>query len=405
MIPTFKICRYGAQTRSTDYDKILNETILRDMCFRLTQQRKFKVEWEENRNKGRLVVLETDSEVFYITLSPYGTVRSRNSYFQSVPTAFGFFLSSTSIVSQKKHIFAFYFLPCEGKNQTKYMRFFYRLLCTIGTRFINPDYGIPGLVLAPFYTAKEIINRRNEISNGNSQNNSTYITNEGKYYHIYGKTFGANQKETTMLCMAINKVADKPVKLFQIIDNESTALSSNDIEAIITFSKLYMTQPFIILDDTYVFAEDEKNGEAINHELAKEENLRDPKFIYNLLVKSHGCKRCALCDCEVDSIIQGAHIYPVSSIKKRSDLSYEQKLSLATDKDNGIWLCENHHKLFDRGLLRFVYRHVNYSQSLSDKDIAYLKSITTKTELDASICTPRMDEFLALRDIVYKDMY
>lgn len=208
-----------------------------------------------------------------------------------------------------------------------------------------------------------------------------------------------------MLCMAINKVADKPVKLFQIIDNDSTALSSNDIETIITFSKLYKTQPFTILDDTYVFSDNNEDEESANVELPKEENLRDPKFIYNLLVKSNGHKCCALCDCEIDSIIQGAHIYPVSAIKKRNDLTYEQKLSLATDKDNGIWLCENHHKLFDKGLLHFVYRHVNYSQALSDRAIAYLHEITTKPQLDTSICTPRMDEFLAMRDTVYRDMY
>lgn len=405
MKPTFKICRYGAQTRSINYDEMLNDSILRNICFRLTQQRDFKVEWKEERNTGRLVILETDRDIFYITLSPYGVVRSRNSYFQSVPTAFGLYLNSTTSTSPKKRTFAFYFLPCEGDNQTKYMKFFYRLLCTIGTRFVNPDYGIPGLVLAPFCTAKEIITRRNDISSGNSQNNSTYITNEGKCYHIYGKTFGANQKETTMLCMAINKVADKPVKLFQIIDNESTALSANDMKAIITFSELYKTQPFTILDDTYIFTENEDDEESTNIETPKEENLRDPKFIYNLLVKSNGHKCCALCDCEIDSIIQGAHIYPVSAIKKRNDLTYEQKLSLATDKDNGIWLCENHHKLFDRGLLHFVFRHVNFSQALSDKAIAYLNEITTKSQLDTKICTPRMDEFLAMRDTVYRDIY
>ena len=49
------------------------------------------------------------------------------------------------------------------------------------------------------------------------------------------------------------------------------------------FSKLYMTQPFIILDDTYVFAEDEKNGEAINHELAKEDNLSDYDEVHGMI--------------------------------------------------------------------------------------------------------------------------
>ena len=55
-------------------------------------------------------------------------------------------------------------------------------------------------------------------------------------------------------------------------------------------------------------------------------------------------------ECKIDRIIQAAHIYPVASIRKRDDLEFEEKFKLAVDADNGMWLCENHHKLFDSGI-------------------------------------------------------
>lgn len=44
-------------------------------------------------------------------------------------------------------------------------------------------------------------------------------------------------------------------------------------------------------------------------------SLRSPLYIYNLL-RRLGDKHCALCGCEIPEIIQGAHVWPVSKIKK-----------------------------------------------------------------------------------------
>ena len=402
MKPTFFIKRKGAQDeRSIPYDKILTEDILSDICFRLTRQREYNVKWLEERNVGRLIMFETDRDKYYITLSPYGVVGSRNSYFQSVPTAYALYLND-QIESPKRRTFCFYFLPCEGNNKTRYMRFFYRVLSTIGVKFINPDKGLAGVIYSPFQTVREIISVRNTNREHNQANQSTYITDEGKKYHIYGKTFGANQKETAMLCMAICRVSNKPIILFQIIDNESRQLSQNDIKAIEKYSRIWETHPITILDDSCEFIE---QNEETTIPVQQEGSLRDPRFIYNLLEKSNGRKKCALCSCEIESIIQGAHIYPVAEIKKRKDLSYHQQLLLATDKDNGLWLCENHHKLFDRALIHFVDGEVIYNGTLDDKDIAFIDKITEENKLKNDIYNSHMQEFFSLRDVVYADMY
>lgn len=111
MKPTFTIQRQGAQNeRSIPFDTILTPEILEDICFRLTRRREYNLIWLEERNSGRLVLLETDKDRYYITLSPYGRVVSRNSYFQSVPTAFSKYMDDSSVSPKSRH-FCFYFCP------------------------------------------------------------------------------------------------------------------------------------------------------------------------------------------------------------------------------------------------------------------------------------------------------
>ena len=78
---------------------------------------------------------------------------------------------------------------------------------------------------------------------------------------------------------------------------------------------------------------------------------------------------------------------------------------MATDKDNGLWLCENHHKLFDRALIHFIDGEVTYNGALDDSSIEFIDKITTIPKLSDSIYNQHMQEFFALRDVVYADLY
>ena len=388
MNPTFKINRLGAQDRSPSYDIFLTKEILDDICFRLFQTKDYEVEWIEQRNKGRLITLETNKTIEYINLSQTGTVRGRNYQVQSIPTALSIYLSEEK--SQKKKCnFWFYFLPFDGNNETNYMLFFYRVMKTVGIKFINPDYGLEHTHLVEYATVKDMINARNNLRDANSGNHSTYITDEGDYYHIYGKTFGANQKETTLLCFAISAITDKPVKLFQIIDNDSTEISEQDKQAIIDYSRRNGNKTIEVLDDSYQFDNDASD--------TVKDNLRSPQFIYNLLHKFGGEKKCALCDCKIDRIIQAAHIYPVASIRRRNDLQFEDKFRLAVDADNGIWLCENHHKLFDSNLIWFEEGQLCISHKLNDEDLLFVKHVTTIEQIEPQYINERMLAFFDSR--------
>ena len=381
MKPVFKIKRLGAQDASPCYDSFLKKNILDDISKRLLNTLEYDVVWLEERNKGRLITLETNSEVYYINLSQTGQVNGRNYQVQSIPTALSIYLKDLSI-QKKKSSFWFYFLPFTGNNETNYMLFFYRVMKTIGIKFINPDFGLEHTILKEYITVKDIILARNSLREAHSGNQSTFITDEGEFYHIYGKTFGANQKETTLLCFAISAITDKPVKLFQILDNDAKAISKQDKIAIESYSIKYGKNVIDVLDDSYQF--DGDTGDNIK------DNLRSPKFIFNLLQKFDGEKKCVLCDCKIESIIQAAHIYPVADIRKRHDLDFSTKFKLAIDGDNGIWLCENHHKLFDSGLIWFEEGKLCVSHKLDVDDIIFVKQVTTIDKIAPKYINERM---------------
>lgn len=388
MKPTFKINRLGFQEKSPTYDTFLTKEILEDICFRICETKDFNVVWIESRNIGRLITLETNDTINYINLSQTGRIEGRNYQVQSVPTALSIFLKE-ELNHKKSSSFWFYFLPFEGDNETKYMLFFYRVMMTVGIKFLNPDFGLHHTKLIPYSSVHEMIYSRNRLRNTNSANQSTFITDEGDYYHIYGKTFGANQKETTLLCFAMSAITDKPIKLFQIIDNESTAISERDKEAIIKYSRVHGNKFVEILDDSYQFDND------ISDKV--KDDLRSPKFIYNLLNKFGGEKKCVLCECKIDRIIQAAHIYPVADIRRRTDLDFDNKFRLAIDADNGIWLCENHHKLFDSGLIWFEEGHICFSDKLNEEDLTFVKKVTTIDQIEPQYINERMLAFFDSR--------
>lgn len=387
MKPVFRIQRIGAQNRVPDVDTYLTKEILDDIAKRVIGSTDYDVDWIEERIQGRLIRLETDETIEYINLSQHGLLTARNNQLQSVPTALAIYLKEQKY-AKKKCNFYFYFMPQQGNNKTDYLEFFYRVMETAGIKFLNREFGLPTFVPVAFNSVKDIINSRNDLRGRNTGNQSTYVTDEGDCYHIYGKTFGANQKETALLCIAISAITDKPVQLFQILDNDSVKLSDNDVDAIHTFADSHSKYPFDINDDTLQF--DGDSSDKVKDE------LRSPKFIYNLLQK-YGEKRCALCGCRIESIVQGAHIYPLADIRRNNDLDKDKKFEMAIDKDNGIWLCENHHKLFDRGLIKFEEGKLVISGRIDEEDIEFIKQITVIDEIDPCYINDRMLTFFDMR--------
>ncbi len=140
----------------------------------------------------------------------------------------------------------------------------------------------------------------------------------------------------------------------------------------------------------------------IDDELEKQEfennnSLRSPRFHAHLLDKS-GEKRCVLCNCGISEIIQGAHIWPVADIKRVTTLSDQEKLAYATDGENGLWMCQNHHKLFDSNILFLSPSgKVSYRVDLSKEDEEYIDSITTVSNLSPKLVTSKYAKYIKKR--------
>jgi hypothetical protein len=116
------------------------------------------------------------------------------------------------------------------------------------------------------------------------------------------------------------------------------------------------------------------------------------------LLEKFETKRCAFCACAIPQIVQGAHIWPVAAIKQ-SGLPFSEQLNHALSGHNGLWLCENHHKLLDSATL---YLHSSgrlfYRRSLGEADTRFLQQTTPTVALPDAVLDPRFLEYLTRRN-------
>lgn len=331
-------------------------------------------------NKGRLLLLHNEGVVNYISISEMEN-DGRNSSVQSVPTAYNFYFKNDK--SPKK--LYYYFLHSMNKELTDYHFFIYRLMSTIEFEFINAKQEIKDKI-KPFSSIDEIMIARNILSRKNRGNNSTYINKTAKHtYEIYGKTYGANKYETTLMCYAISYLMDDSdeVILYEMVDNGLSELPKSCLDVIKTFDCIKDIPLNLTLEKRLI--------------TGANTNLRSPRYISALFNKL-GPKKCLLCECEVSELIEGAHIWEIQQIKNESSLSDDEKFKYATDGENGIWLCENHHKLFDEGIIKIEPSgDIVIKNELNTNDLNYINSITTNSSIPQEVMTVKFIGYLAKR--------
>lgn len=362
------------------YKDILSKKILKDICKRITGSTDYSVQFDDDVNEGRLATLEFKGSIYYISFSESDSIQGRNYFFQSFPTALVKYHQETN---PNKNIF-FYFLASDGKIETSYFTFMYRLMKTAGTNFLNEDEHLTNPIV-PFNSVADIIVQRDLNRGKNRGNLSTYVTtDEDNILQIFGKTYGANKYETTLLCLAAHEITDNPIELYEIQEGNLRKLPKEARDVIINLGITVITSDLIIERDKEAFKEND--------------SLRSPTYILNLL-KKLGDKKCSMCDCEVPQIIHGAHIYPVATIKKVTNINQDGKLKLAIDGDNGIWLCNNHHKLFDLNILYVASNgRLKQKRKIELKHEQYIKGITIARQLHTDILTPTFIDYLDKRN-------
>ena len=366
------------QKRSDLYQDILTSDILTDVCKRITGENDYTCTFDDvGYNKGRLAILFHKGTVSYISFSETESA-GRNASIQSVPSALISFYEESN---PNKQIY-FYFLPSSGNHQTNYFYFMYRLMVTAGINFLNHKDFLQQ-PLHSFNTVEDIIAARNINRERNQSNNSSYVTKGNNHViQIFGKTYGANKYETTLFCIAFSQISTNKIELYQICEKDLKAIPHRCAEVINALGNVKIIQTDLTMERNY---------------FEKEESFRSPRYIYNLLTRL-GKKKCALCGCEIPELIQGAHIWPVASIKHEAGISLEQKIAYAIDGNNGLWLCENHHKMLDEDIISIDMKgNVKCSTDITSTNADFIDWSTPIKKLTKHIMTDMFKIYLGKR--------
>ena len=317
---------------NTNLTKDLSDQILQDVCAHIFGNIDYEVEYESRRT-GRYIKIVNDvtNEIHFVCFSNPNN-NSRNAGLMQ--------FVSPSYVEYEKHgsstkYLDIYLLDQSGNDRTNYIKMFYRCFATIGVRLLNLE-GVSGIV--PFNSYEDLKSYRNQTSGRNTRNRSTYFTDDGNQISIYGKTFGANAMESFILSLTIKKIADKPVVFYPVVDNESKKLS-RDQQRILIKSGVSYGDIITLMPNGYARA-------------TRDTSRNQSVFKYNLLQK-YGDQQCYLCSCDVEHMVIASHIERVTDIDKSIIYTPDQKAERSTDSDNGLWLCANHDKMFEYGIIYF----------------------------------------------------
>lgn len=390
---TFVIKKNLQKSLSTGvyFSDVITKPVLDEVCAKITGQSDYDVHFVDNNyqddflpntyNKGRLAILHYNGCANYISFSEL-EVNGRNSSVQSVPTAFNMYYTNPY---KDKQLF-YYFLNVQvGNAETDYLIMMYRLMKTIGFKFLNASPMLQQRI--PAFTSIDDIMFNRRISSGRNQsNNATYITKDGAHtFEIYGKVYGASKYETSMMCYALSMLrqSNQSITLFEVLEQDLRELPEISRNVIRQMGAISIIPTDMTLEKQ-LFEEND--------------SLRSPRYIYNLL--DHiGPKHCVLCDCGIPELIQGAHVWPVASIKKDNRMSFDDKLECAIDGHNGLWLCENHHKLFDENIIMIGDNgRISFRNNLLDEHKSFINRITTVGNIPDHLMTERFVKYLWKRN-------
>lgn len=345
----------------------LSDKMIEDICYLSLQDNKFSKNMESRgKNTGQYIKLKQNGILKYVCLSRDNCSESRNSFIlQNFPTAYQHFLEDET---GDNKVFEYYIRDFSTPHPPTAI-FSYKLLLTGGINILNLNRVIPSNKVdfldhrTPFRDFKQMRKYRLESSSKNSGNIPTTFEENEDEFAVYGKTYGANGRETTAICLALKNLVNKKIKVYNV--NETSKLHQASVDP----ANKYILE--------YLGIEIDKD--AMDLVANKDEKAKRDTRLYhiNLLKKFHD-KKCYLCGCDIENLIIGSHIHRVTDILK-SNLSEEEKQRRIIDGDNGFWLCANHDKLFEHGLIYFDRDKMIISDRLNNLQREFVKNITFNT--------------------------
>jgi len=311
--------------------EITNE-IIENIIKSLNFDEPFSIEYQSG--DGRCIIIEKNNKKIYIILSRK-IADARNAYLaQYIPTVLEQYIEDQSV---NKEIYI-YLLDTSDKAKTPFIIDTYRIAKTLDINILNENELFISPIV-PYNSFFDWKNAKTNRQNYNLANNSSYVLEDDDEYFIYGKLYGANGKESTFMACQIAQIAkieQKKVNFIQVKEHGTEAIS-------ITDQKLLEHYGINILMGSIIL-----NGKQYQD---KSTCRKQDEFRFNLLEK-YGTKKCYLCECDIESNIIASHIHRITDIDN-STLNEEEKRHQAVDANNGFWLCANHDKMFEHGIVTF----------------------------------------------------
>lgn len=335
-----------SKNKKTNCNLIDDDKVLKDITIKIFKTANFVKEYDDRENGQYIKLFDTlEKVIYYVTFNNQN--QSRNTRLvQPFPVAYSDYCEEKN---NKKYI-AIYFLKPETSDRTNYAKFIYRCLKTIGVKFLNFDI-LSISEQNSFQNYDDLKLARQQNREANNYNNSSFFMDDDTQITFYGKNDGVNSKESFILALAVTKVAHKKIVYYPVKNNISEKYKSILVENGITFQDTLQVLP---------------NGK-IKPANIRESSRNTAIFHYNLRTK-FGDKQCYLCGCDLEHLVIGSHIERVSDIDKNPNYSNEEKIKRATDGDNGFWLCANHDKMFEYGIIYFEEQKMNVGKVIYENN-------------------------------------
>ncbi|MBQ8997067.1 MAG: hypothetical protein IJ086_00070 [Clostridium sp.] len=429
-----------------DLTIVNDETLTNIIKMSYNKSEPYEIIFADDFDDGQFITIENHDEVRYICFSYEQPCDTRNGYFLTkivVPLR-KFVNDISNNIDNKKRTFELFLLDVEkniyekhkGTNNSynfndlrinnlqsssticPYNSFAYRLFKTCEFRIVN-ESSLPfdiyiknskqgtktykeyidnkALLKKPFKTIDDLETARNSISKDNTANSSSYFLIGDKIVTIYGKTFGNNGFEVIPISYCIYLLARKDGKeviFYQVKDGKEPKPISKDN---IKFMESLGIKVYDELQDY------EENPNAIIDD--KQDSRYQAEFKKNLLLKYGSNRKCYLCDCTIPENLIASHIQRVCDINKLS-IPFAQRRAKAVDGNNGFWLCANHDKMFEYGIITFNEHTGTFvlgqdylnNEKLTPEQECFIKEITKESQINKEHFTTELQEYLKIHN-------
>ena len=283
----------------------------------------------------------------------------------------------------------------------------YRMLATLGFDVLNIDkidfsdfknFGFkPNSTFSnlQYPSFNKLMNDKLAISKNNKSNIPAYlkcveeVLDDGtivteKYIYTF-KSLGAQAYDCFLTMWTLYTLAQKEKKNLEFLfslEHYGFRIPKREVKITKDLPKPVKRLLKIVgIDVHYETSEEilqEINNKASQFERAKAANeLRNQSLFRNNLREKGIPTKCAICGSEIEDLLEAAHLWGVAQIRQedgrtinkllsttalkdlidpedphRNDMFYK-KYTLVNSGDNGIWLCKNHHGLFDNNYFCF----------------------------------------------------